>query len=162
TAFIDPDDPRFLWPGDMPTRIREYCEETGQPIPLETATLFRVIFESLALKYTWVVDKLSAVTGTEIERIHIVGGGSQNELLCQMTANASKREVVAGPVEATAIGNISIQAITSGELADLGQARELIARSFPMKTYQPKGFFWREARERFEALMTRNAGSHES
>ncbi len=157
TAFVDPDDPRFLWPGDMPTRIREYCEETGQPVPLETATLFRVIFESLALKYTWVVEKLSAVTGTEIDRIHIVGGGSQNELLCQMTANASKREVVAGPVEATAIGNISIQAITSGELSDLSQARELIARSFPMKTYEPKGFFWREARERFEALMTKDA-----
>jgi rhamnulokinase len=156
TAFVDPDDPRFLWPGDMPTRIREYCEETGQPIPLETATLFRVIFESLALKYTWVVDKLSAVTGTKIDRIHIVGGGSQNELLCQMTANASKREVVAGPVEATAIGNISIQAIASGELADLGQARELIARSFPMTTYEPKGFFWREAQERFAQLMERN------
>ena len=156
TAFIDPDDPRFLWPGDMPTRIREYCEETGQPIPLETATLFRVIFESLALKYTWVVDQLSEVTGQDIDRIHIVGGGSQNELLCQMTANASKREVVAGPVEATAIGNISIQAITSGELADLRQARELIARSFPMKTYEPKGYFWREARERFDALMDKN------
>ena len=153
SAFIDPDDPRFLWPGDMPTRIREYCEETGQPIPLETATLFRVIFESLALKYTWVVDQLAEVTGQEIDRIHIVGGGSQNELLCQMTANASKREVVAGPVEATAIGNISIQAITSGELSDLSQARELIARSFPMKTYEPKGFFWREAKERFAELM---------
>ena len=153
SAFVDPDDPRFLWPGDMPTRIREYCEETGQPIPLETATLFRVIFESLALKYTWVVDQLAEVTGQEIDRIHIVGGGSQNELLCQMTANASKREVVAGPVEATAIGNISIQAITSGELSDLSQARELIARSFPMKTYEPKGFFWREAKGRFAELM---------
>ena len=99
--------------------------------------------------------KLSAVTGQDIERIHIVGGGSQNELLCQMTANASKREVVAGPVEATAIGNISIQAITSGELGDLSEARELIARSFPMKTYEPKGFFWREARERFAELGVR-------
>ena len=156
TAFVDPDDPRFLWPGDMPTRIREFCEETEQPVPLETATLFRVIFESLALKYTWVVDQLSAVTGQDIDRIHIVGGGSQNEVLCQMTANASKREVVAGPVEATAIGNIAIQAITSGELSDLGQARELIARSFPMTTYEPKGYFWREAQERFAAIMNRN------
>jgi rhamnulokinase len=157
SAFVDPDDPRFLWPGDMPTRVREYCAETDQPVPYETATLWRVIFESLALKYAWVVDQLGAVTGQEIERIHIVGGGSQNELLCQMTANAAKCEVVAGPIEATAIGNIAIQAITSGELDDLSQARELIARSFPMKTYEPKGFFWREARERFEALMTRNA-----
>ncbi len=156
TAFVDPDDKRFLWPGDMPTRIREYCEETGQPIPLETATLFRVIFESLALKYAWVVDTLGQVTGRELDRIHIVGGGSQNELLCQMTANASKREVVAGPVEATAIGNISIQAISSGELGDLAQARELIARSFPMKTYQPKGYFWGEAQQRFKALLHRD------
>ena len=156
TAFVDPDDKRFLWPGDIPTRIREYCEESGQPVPLETATLWRVIFESLALKYAWVVDQLGAVTGQTIERIHIVGGGSQNELLCQMTANASKREVVAGPIEATAIGNIAIQAITSGEIADLRQARELIARSFPMTTYEPKGFFWGEAQERFAKLMEKN------
>ena len=156
TAFIDPDDKRFLWPGDMPTRIRDYCEETGQPIPFETATLWRVIFESLALKYTWVVDQLSRVTGRTIDQIHIVGGGSQNELLCQLTANASKRQVVAGPVEATAIGNIAIQAIASGELSDITQARELIARSFPMKTYEPKGYFWREAQERFTELMKRD------
>jgi rhamnulokinase len=155
TAFVDPDDSRFLWPGDMPTRIREYCEETGQPVPFETATLWRVIFESLALKYAWVVDRLSDVTGQEIDRIHIVGGGSQNKLLCQMTANASKREVVAGPIEATAIGNIAIQAITSGELADLGQARELIARSFPMHIYEPTGY-WAEARERFARLMKKD------
>jgi rhamnulokinase len=140
----------------MPTRIREYCEETGQPVPVETATLFRVIFESLALKYDWVVGQLAAATGEDIDRIHIVGGGSQNELLCQMTANASQREVVAGPVEATAIGNIVIQAIASGELADLVEARELIARSFPMQTYQPKGSIWHEPQERFARLMERD------
>ncbi len=156
TAFVDPDEQRFLWPGDMPTRIREYCEETGQPVPYETATLFRVIFESLALKYTWVVEQLSAVTGQDIERIHIGGGGSQNELLCQMTANASRRQVVAGPVEATAIGNIVIQAIASGELRDLAEARELIARSFPMKTYEPQGYLWAEAQESFEKLMQKD------
>ena len=156
TAFVDPDERRFLWPGDMPARIREYCDETGQPVPLETATLFRVIFESLALKYTWVVDQLSKVTGQDIDRIHIVGGGSQNELLCQMTANASRREVVAGPVEATAIGNISIQAITSGEIGGLGEARELVARSFPMRSYDPKGLVWGDAQERFAQLMDRH------
>jgi sugar (pentulose or hexulose) kinase len=156
SAFVDPDDPRFLWPGDIPTRVREYCEETGQPVPFETATLWRVIFESLALKYASVVDQLGRVTGRDIERIHIVGGGSQNELLCQMTANASKRQVVAGPAEATAIGNIAIQAITSGEIGDLDQARQLIARSFPMKTYEPTGFFWREAQERFAELLKKD------
>jgi rhamnulokinase len=156
SAFIDPDDPRFLWPGDMPTRIREYCEETEQVIPFETAALWRVIFESLALKYAWVVKQLSEVTGKKIDRIHIVGGGSQNRLLCQMTANASQREVVAGPVEATAIGNIAIQAITNGELDDLAQARELIARSFPMETFEPFGY-WLSARERFAALLKSRA-----
>jgi rhamnulokinase len=154
TAFVDPDDPRCLWPGDMPGRIRELCTESGQPAPADTETLFRVIFESLALKYTWVVDRLAEATGRTIDRIHIVGGGSQNELLCQMTADASGREVVAGPVEATAIGNIAIQAISSGELADLAQARELIARSFPMKTFEPAGE-WADARGRFAELMQR-------
>jgi rhamnulokinase len=152
TAFIDPDDPRFLWPGDMATRIREYCEETNQDVPFETATLWRVIFESLALKFAWVVDQLAAVSGRDIDQIHIVGGGSQNELLCQMTANASGRQVVAGPVEATAIGNIAIQAITNGELDDLAQARELIARSFPMKTFEPTGY-WSAAQARFAQLL---------
>jgi rhamnulokinase len=140
----------------MPTRIREYCEETGQPVPFETATLWRVIFESLALKYAWVVDQLAAVTGQSIDRIHVVGGGSQNELLCQMTASASRREVVAGPVEATAIGNIAIQAITAGELDGLAQARELVARSFPMTVHQPKGYAWTGAQERFAALMAQD------
>jgi rhamnulokinase len=152
SAFIDPDDPRFLWPGDMPTRIREFCAETDQAVPYTSGALWRVIFESLALKYAWVVDRLAEVTGRTIDRIHIVGGGSQNRLLCQMTANASQLEVVAGPVEATAIGNIAIQAITSGELTDLAQARELIARSFPMETFEPTGY-WIESSERFARLI---------
>jgi rhamnulokinase len=152
SAFVDPDDPRFLWPGDMPSRIRGFCQETGQPVPQETPTLWRVIFESLALKYDWVVNRLAEVTGRDIDQIHIVGGGSQNELLCQITADISGREVVAGPVEATAIGNIAIQAITAGELRDLAQARELIARSFPMHTYQPSGD-WSDARGRFGELL---------
>jgi sugar (pentulose or hexulose) kinase len=152
SAFIDPDDPRFLWPGDMPTRIREFCSETDQAVPYTSGALWRVIFESLALKYAWVVDRLAEVTGRTIDRIHIVGGGSQNRLLCQMTANASQLEVVAGPVEATAIGNIAIQAITSGELTDLAQARELIARSFPMETFEPTGY-WIESSERFARLI---------
>ena len=151
SAFVDPDDQRFLWPGDMPTRIRESCDETGQPVPFETATLWRVIFESLALRYARIVDMLADITGQPIDQIHIVGGGSQNRLLCQMTANASGRQVVAGPVEATAIGNIAIQAITAGELGGITQARELVARSFPMATYEPRDD-WSEARARFAAV----------
>jgi len=152
TAFVDPDDERFLWPGDMPTRIREFCDETGQPVPFETATLWRVIFESLALKYAWVVDRLGDATRQAVDQIHIVGGGSQNELLCQVTADISGLPVVAGPVEATAIGSVAIQAITAGELRDLVQARELIARSFPMRSYEPSGD-WSEARSRFAEML---------
>lgn len=154
TAFVDPDDARFLWPGDMPARVRAFCAETGQPVPEETETLLRVIFESLALKYAWVVDRLGGATGRSIDQIHVVGGGSQNTLLCQMTADISGLPVVAGPVEATAIGNIAVQAITAGELRDLAQARELIARSFPMITYEPSGD-WSAARARFGELIER-------
>ena len=156
SAFLDPDDGRFLWPGDMPSRIREYCAETGQPVPTETATLLRVIFESLALRYARIVDMLADITGQPIDQIHIVGGGSQNRLLCQLAADASGRQVVAGPVEATAIGNIAIQAITAGELRDIGQARELVARSFPMETYEPRDD-WSEARARYAEVVATSA-----
>jgi len=152
TAFVDPTDQRFLWPGDMPTRIRESCAETGQPVPADTATLLRVILESLAFSYAAVFDELAAVTGQPIEQIHIVGGGVNNALLCQLTADVSGRQVVAGPVEATAIGNIAIQAISSGELADIAEARELIGRSFPTATYEPVGD-WAERRARFAATV---------
>jgi rhamnulokinase len=141
----------------MPGRIRAFCEETGQPAPTDTPTLLRVIFESLALKYDWVVERLGEVSGRRVDQIHIVGGGSQNELLCQISADVSGRQVVAGPVEATAIGNIAIQAITAGELRDLAQARQLIARSFPMRTYQPSGD-WSDARGRFGEMLAARAG----
>jgi rhamnulokinase len=99
------------------------------------------------------VDLLADATERPVDQIHIVGGGSQNELLCQISADVSGCQVVAGPVEATAIGNIAIQAITAGELDDLAQARELIARSFPMQTYEPSGD-WSDARGRFAEMMT--------
>jgi rhamnulokinase len=158
TAFVDPTDQRFLWPGDMPARVREACAETRQKVPDDTPTLLRVILESLAHSYALVVDELAEITGRPVEQIHIVGGGVNNELLCQLTADVSGRQVVAGPVEATAIGNIAIQAIAAGELADIGQARELIARSFPAATYEPTGD-WSEARGRYtEMLASRAAG----
>jgi rhamnulokinase len=152
TAFVDPTDGRFLWPGDMPARVRAFCEETGQPAPADTPTLLRVILESLALRYAVVFDELEGVTGQAIEQVHIVGGGVNNTLLCQLTADASGRPVVAGPVEATAIGNIAIQAIAAGELAGIGQARELVARSFPVSTYEPRAD-WSEARARYAAMV---------
>jgi len=152
TAFIDPTDQRFLWPGDMPSRIRDFCAESGQPAPADTATLLRVILESLALKYSAVFDELAGVTGQPIAEVHVVGGGVNNALLCQLTADVSGRPVVAGPVEATAIGNIAIQAIAAGELADIGQARQLIGRSFPTATYEPSGD-WSEGRARFASIV---------
>jgi rhamnulokinase len=158
TAFIDPDDERFLRPGDLPARVREFCAETGQLVPEDAATLFRVILESLALRYAAAVDQLAAASGRPVEAVHIVGGGSNHRLLCKLTANATGLPVRAGPVEATAIGNVAVQAITAGELSSVAEARELAARSFPITTYEPTGD-WTEARERFAAVCARHAGA---
>jgi sugar (pentulose or hexulose) kinase len=136
----------------MPGRIRDYCRETGQPVPEDAGTLVRVCLESLALRYAQVVDELRAVTGQPIGSIHIVGGGSRHRLLCQMTADACQLPVRAGPVEATAIGNIVIQAIAAGELESVAQARELVASSFPVITYEP-ATDRSEARARFAAVL---------
>lgn len=151
TAFIDPDDERFLRPGDIPSRVRAFCTETGQPVPQDPGTMFRVLFESLALRYAVAADELAKVAGHRIDAIHIVGGGAKNEFLSRLTAGATGRIVRAGPIEAAAIGNVAIQAIAAGELADLADARALIARSFPIRTYEPSGD-WAAARERFDRL----------
>jgi len=156
TAFIDPDDERFLRPGDLPALVRAYCAETGQPTPDDPGTLFRVLFESLALRYAVIVDELAAVTGRPIETIQVVGGGSRNTFLSRLTAAATGRVVRAGPAEATAIGNLAVQAIAVGELADLAEARDLVARSFPVSTVEPAGE-WATARERYERLMAGRA-----
>jgi rhamnulokinase len=154
TSFIDPDDERFLRPGDMPARVRAFCAETGQKVPDDVPTLMRVILESLALRYAAAVDQLSAAVDRPITAVHIVGGGSNHRLLCHLTAGATGLPVRAGPVEATAAGNLAVQAIAAGELASVAEARELIARSFPIVTYDPKGD-WTEARARFAAITGR-------
>ena len=141
-----------------PPACASSARETGQAVPADTPTLLRVILESLALRYAVVFDELETVTGQPIEQIHIVGGGANNTLLCQLTADATGRPVVAGPVEATAIGNIAIQAIATGELRDIHQARELIARSFPTVTYEPTGD-WSEARADTRRCRPRGPGS---
>ncbi len=151
TAFIDPDDERFLRPGDLPAHARAYCAETGQPVPEDVGTLIRVILESLALRYAVAADELARASGHPIDAIHIVGGGSNHRLLCRLTAGATGLQVRAGPVEATAIGNLAVQAIAAGELASVAEARELVARSFPVVAYDPEGD-WAEARARFAAL----------
>ncbi len=137
-ALIDPDDPEFLPPGDMPARIRAYCERTDQPIPADVGAVARCIFESLALKYRYVLDQLRRLTGRSVATLHIVGGGAQNALLCQMTADATGCTVIAGPVEATALGNAMVQLIALGALASVTEGRALIRDSFPLVTYTPR------------------------
>jgi rhamnulokinase len=154
TAFIDPDDERFLRPGNLPARVRAFCAETDQPVPDDTGTLLRVVLESLALRYAVAVDQLARASGHPIEAIQVVGGGSNNRLLCRLTASATGLPVGAGPVEATASGNLCVQAIAAGELASVAEARELIARSFPVTAYEPTGD-WAEARARFADVTAR-------
>ena len=154
TAFIDPDDERFLRPGDMPARVRAFCAETGQAIPPDVPTMMRVLLESLALRYAGAITQLSAAVDRPITAVHVVGGGSNHRLLCHLTAGATGLPVRAGPVEATAAGNLAVQAIAAGELASIAEARDLIARSFPVVTYDPTGD-WAEARARYAAIVGR-------
>jgi rhamnulokinase len=152
--LINPDDSRFFSPGDMPGRIVAFCQETGQTPPQSTGAFVRCIFESLALRYRQVLEQLIAASGQPVEFIHIVGGGAQNALLCQMTADATNRPVIAGPVEATALGNGLVQLIARGEVVDMADARRLVRESFTLKTYKPKGHaHWDEIYQtRFVAL----------
>jgi rhamnulokinase len=136
-AVIDPDDPSFLSPGDMPGKIAEYCRRTGQPAPENHGAIARTIFESLALKYRAVLEMLERIRGRRFRVLHIVGGGSKNAVLCQFTADATGLPVVAGPEEATAIGNVLLQAMALGHLRTPGEARELVRRSYQPRTYLP-------------------------
>lgn len=136
-AVIDPDDTSFEMPGDMPQRIRAYADASGQRVPESKGEILRTALESLALRYRWVLERLEELSGQSIDVLHVVGGGVQNELLNQFTANALQRPVIAGPVEATAAGNILMQMIASDELADLQAGRRLVASSFGTDTYEP-------------------------
>jgi sugar (pentulose or hexulose) kinase len=136
-SFINPDDPMFVAPGDMPGRIVEYCRRTGQPVPQNEGQIVRVIMESLALRYRYVKEGIEALRGKPVKGIHIVGGGTKDTFLCQLAADACGIPVTAGPVEATAIGNLLMQYIAAGELKDLREARELVIRSFDPVVYTP-------------------------
>ena len=154
TAVIDPDHASFLAPADMPTAIQQFCRETKQSIPQNKGEIVRTELEGLALRYRWTVETLEKLLQRRPEVLHIVGGGSQNKLLCQFAADATQLPVVAGPVEATAIGNIAVQAIAAGQLASLTEARELIRRSFAVESYEPgNGAPWDEAYGRFLELI---------
>jgi rhamnulokinase len=151
-SLIDPNEPVFSEPGDMPRKVADACRRTGQPEPAGPAETARCILESLALKHAETVELVAGVTGMAPAELHVVGGGARNDLLCRWTAEASGLPVLAGPEEATVIGNLLVQAIALGELGSLEDAREVVRRSFPPRTCEPSGSAeWREARERFSA-----------
>lgn len=153
-SIVDPDDGGFILPADMPRAFADFCRKTGQPEPKEPGAVVRCALESLALRYRWVLERLEELTGQRRDVIHIVGGGGQNQLLCQLAADACNRTVVAGPVEATAIGNVLVQAIGLGVLGSLAEAREVVQRSFDVKTYAPQQpQRWDEPYQRFLKLL---------
>jgi len=153
-ALINPDHPSFVAPKDMPAAISDFCASTGQDVPPNEGAMIRAALESLALRYRQVLGYLEELVGNRIATIHIVGGGAKNSLLCQMTADATARRVVAGPVEATAIGNLVMQAVALGSLGSIAQAREIIRTSFEVQEYRPRQPQpWDEAYSRFEQLV---------
>ncbi len=153
--MVDPDDPSFLHPDDMPEVIRAFCRRTGQPEPGDRATMVRGILESLALKYRLTLRQLESLLGYPVEVVHVVGGGSQNALLCQFTADACGVRVMAGPVEATALGNALVQMMALGEVSTMDEARALIRQSFALREYLPRDTErWDEAYARFQTLLT--------
>jgi len=136
-SLIDPDNESFLNPDRMPACIDRYCARTGQPAPQSPAAYTRTILESLACKYRLVLDSLESVTGIRIDTIRVVGGGAQNRILNQFTADATGRRVIAGPVEATSLGNIAVQMLATGAVGSLAEARAVIERSFPVTCFEP-------------------------
>jgi rhamnulokinase len=154
-SFVEPNDPAFADPGDMPARVRAFCAHTGQPEPVGPGAVVRCILESLALKHAQTVELLAAVTGAAPDVIHVVGGGARNELLCRWTADAAGLPVVCGPEEATLLGNLLVQAIALGEIGSLADAREIVAASFGTTTYEPEvTAAWHEARARFAQAVS--------
>jgi rhamnulokinase len=148
-SLVDVDHPLFAVRGDIPDRVREFCRTTAQPVPESRGAVVRCILDSLALKHAQVVELLGEATGAAPRTLHVVGGGSRNALLCRLTADAAELPVVAGPAEATTIGNLLVQAIALGELSSLDEARAVVRASFEPQTYEPDGSdAWREARAR--------------
>ena len=154
-SHIDPGNSDFMLPGDMPLRIREFCRKTGQKVPENKGAVVRCIVESLALSYRRALEQLETILGRRLSVIHIVGGGTRNTLLCQCAADATDRRVVAGPVEATAIGNVIMQAIALGDIGSLHDARGIVRQSFETTTYSPGDTGqWNRAYEKFAKLVT--------
>ncbi|MDD2533269.1 MAG: rhamnulokinase [Eubacteriales bacterium] len=158
-CLIDPDNAILSTPGDMPGRIRDLCRTSGQPIPETTGEVVRCIYESLALKYRQTKEQIETMSGRTFPAIHVVGGGTKDGLLSQFTADATGSRVIAGPIEATALGNIAVQLIAAGSIKNLAHARQIIAASFPCLIYEPTNTHaWDLAYLRFQDLLnTRSA-----
>ncbi|MEO8285986.1 MAG: rhamnulokinase family protein [Chloroflexota bacterium] len=152
-SLVDPDATTFLNPGNMPAALRDYCRRTGQPVPESVGAVVRCCIESLALKYRQVLGDLEGLVGHRLDTVRIVGGGCRNRMLCAFTADACDRHVVAGPVEATALGSILVQAIARGELQSLAEGRRAVAASVSLERYEPRNrAAWEETFARFSSL----------
>jgi rhamnulokinase len=155
-SFIDPAAEELQSPEDMCAALRRYCARTGQPAPETPGETARCVFESLSFSYAQVLGDLERVTGRGLSTLRVVGGGCLNRFLCQMTADACEREVIAGPVEAAALGNAMVQAVATGHLADLSEGRAALGRSVQYRSYAPAhGLAWREAFERYKHVVAR-------
>ena len=153
-SLLNVDDPDFMNPPDMVSTIQAFCRRSNQPVPETRGQIIRAILESLALRYRQVIEDINHLQGKPIEILHVVGGGSQNAMLNQFTADASGVPVIAGPVEATALGNVITQAIAAGQLESIQQGRELIARAIPVQHFQPLTTErWDEANHRYQDIM---------
>ena len=152
-AFINPDDELFFAPGNMPDKVAQYCRRTSQPVPATVGATVRCVLESLALKYRWGMNCIAALTGSRPDRLHIVGGGCQNKMLNRFTANALNLPVVCGPVEATAIGNLLIQAKALGDVASFAEIQDVVRNSFELEEILPEDKqLWDDAYGRFIAV----------
>lgn len=153
-SIIDVDAPDFFEPYNMPIKVQDYCARTGQPVPETKGEIVRCVMESLALKYKQAIEGLEKIVGYKIPALHIVGGGCKEKTLCRFTASAINRPVYAGPIEATAIGNLSTQLISLHEVSSLEQAREVVANSFPLDVYLPENpSDWDAAYEKLLSLQ---------
>ena len=153
-CFIDPDAPEFAPMGNIPERVRKYCEKTGQYVPQTVGEIMRCIYESLALKYRLTFDGIKDCTEKEYDRIHVMGGGTKDKLLLQMTAQSCNVNVYGGPIEATALGNIAVQLMSSGAISDIKEARKIIAQGENLKLYTPNDRDdWENAYETFKQII---------
>lgn len=153
-CFIDPDAPEFVPHGNIPERVREFCRKTGQYVPETVGEIMRCIYESLAMKYRLTFEKLRECTERDYPVIHVIGGGTKDGLLCQMTANSCDRTVKAGPIEATVMGNVAVQLMSDGSVKNIGQARKIVADSSELKAFEPKDTDkWAEAYKDFLKII---------